>query len=319
MNFILNLIISFIALLWAANHLVTGASRLALRLQLSPLIIGITIVAMGTSAPELFVSIISALKDKTDLAVGNAIGSSIANIGLILGITIFIKPTSLAHNKLKEAYPILVIIMLFVYSLILDGYLGKIDGCFFLLGCIAVICYLIYLVNQSHKKDLLVNQFRSAVLSYRSTPANLFSIGLGLLIIPISSKYIVYNASEIALWAGLSELTIGLTIIAIGTSLPELSTALVAAIKGEETLAIGTILGSNIYNLLLILAFPGLLNPTKISSVVLWRDMPAMILITFLLFLSHYQKKSSSWLGGVLLLVYFSYLVSLIIKTHGSP
>lgn len=318
MNPILNLIISFVALLWAANHLVAGASGLALRFQLPPLIVGLTIVAIGTTAPELFISIISALKDKDDFAIGNAIGSNIANIGLILGITILIKPTSFHYNKLKKIFPILIIAMLFAYSLILDGYLGKIDGCLFLIGCIAVICYFIYLVNHTRKSDLATNEFRSAVISYRSTAANLFSIALGLLILPITSKYIVYNASEIAKWAGMSELTIGLTIIAIGTSLPELSTALVAAIKGEESIAIGTILGSNIYNLLLILAFPGLLNPTKISSVVLWRDMPVMISMTLLLLflLNYYQKKTSSWPGGILLLVYFCYLTSLVIKAH---
>lgn len=318
MNPILNLIISFVALLWAANHLVAGASGLALRFQLPPLIVGLTIVAIGTTAPELFISIISALKDKDDFAIGNAIGSNIANIGLILGITILIKPTSFHYNKLKKVFPILIIAMLFAYSLILDGYLGKIDGCLFLIGCIAVICYFIYLVNHTRKSDLATNEFRSAVISYRSTAANLFSIALGLLILPITSKYIVYNASEIAKWAGMSELTIGLTIIAIGTSLPELSTALVAAIKGEESIAIGTILGSNIYNLLLILAFPGLLNPTKISSVVLWRDMPVMISMTLLLLflLNYYQKKTSSWPGGILLLVYFCYLTSLVIKAH---
>lgn len=318
MNPILNLIISFVALLWAANHLVAGASGLALRFQLPPLIVGLTIVAIGTTAPELFISIISALKDKDDFAIGNAIGSNIANIGLILGITILIKPTSFHYNKLKKVFPILIIAMLFTYSLILDGYLGKIDGCLFLIGCIAVICYFIYLVNHTRKSDLATNEFRSAVISYRSTAANLFSIALGLLILPITSKYIVYNASEIAKWAGMSELTIGLTIIAIGTSLPELSTALVAAIKGEESIAIGTILGSNIYNLLLILAFPGLLNPTKISSVVLWRDMPVMISMTLLLLflLNYYQKKTSSWPGGILLLVYFCYLTSLVIKAH---
>ncbi|MFO8488269.1 calcium/sodium antiporter [Legionella pneumophila serogroup 1] len=318
MNPILNLIISFIALLWAANHLVAGASGLAIRFQLSPLMIGLTIVALGTSAPELFISIISSLKDKNDLAIGNAIGSNIANIGLILGILILIKPSSFHFNKLKKVYPILIIVMLFVYSLILDGYLGTIDGCLFLIGCIAVLCYFIYLASHSPKRDLSVNEFRPAILSYRSTPSNLLSIAIGLLILPICSKYLVYNASEIVKWAGISEFTIGLTIIAIGSSLPELTTALVAAIKGEDSIAIGTIIGSNIYNLLLILALPGLLNPTKISSVVLWRDMPVMLSITLLLlFLNYYyQKKTSSWPGGILLLVYFCYMASLIINAH---
>lgn len=318
MNAILILIISFIALLWAANHLVTGASGLAIRFNLSPLIIGLTVIAIGTTTPELIISIISSIQDKDDLTIGNAIGANIANIGLILGITIIVKPMTLNFDKLKKAYPILVITMLFAYTLILDGFLSKIDGCLFLLACILVISYFIYLGNHSRKKDPFFNEFKSAVISNRSLKINLASILLGLLILPISAKYVVYSATEIALWAGVSELTIGLTIIALGTTLPELATAVTAAFRGEEDIAIGTILGSNIYNLLLILAFPALINPNKINTVILSRDMPIMIALTLLLiFLNHhYKKKLSPWHGGILLLVYFSYIISIIIKAH---
>ena len=133
MEAVLILIISFIALIWAANHLVSGASGLAYHLNISPLVIGLTIVAIGTSAPELIFSILSSIKSRNDLVVGNAIGSNIANIGLVLGITILIKPITLNNTALKKAYPILIIAMLFAYSLILDGFLGKIDGCLFLI------------------------------------------------------------------------------------------------------------------------------------------------------------------------------------------
>lgn len=318
MNNILILVVSFIALLWAANHLVTGSSGLALRFNLSPLVTGLTIIGIGTSAPEIAISILSALKDRNDLAIGNAIGSNIANIGLVLGITIILKPATINFTTLKKAYPILIITMLFAYSMILDGYLGKTDGCLLLIACIAVISFFIYLTNHSPKKDPFFNEFKSAVTLNRKFGSNLLSIILGLVILPLSAKYIISSSVAIAQWFGISELTIGLTIIAFGTTLPELATSITAAFKGEEEIAIGTILGSNIYNLLLILVFPAIINPAKISNIVLWRDMPVLFALTVLLiFLNyHYKKKLSPWHGGILVLVYCSYIISLILKAH---
>ncbi len=318
MNTILILIVSFMALLWAANHLVAGASGLAIRFKLSPLITGLTVVALGTTAPEIAISILSALKDKNDLAIGNAIGSNIANIGLVLGITILLRPTTINYTTLKKAYPILIITMLFAYSLILDGYLGKTDGCILLIGCIAVMSFFIYMASRSPQKDPYYTKFKSAVTLSRSLGTNMLSIALGLVILPISAKYIIFSSVAIAQWCGVSELTTGLTIIALGTSLPELATSITAALKSEEEIAIGTILGSNIYNLLLIIAFPAIINPAKINTIVLWRDMPVLLALTVLLmFLNfHYKRKLSPWHGGILVLVYCSYIISLILKAH---
>lgn len=318
MNTILIFIISFTALLWAANHLVTGASGLAIRFNIAPLIIGLTVVAIGTTAPELVISLMSALKEKSDLTIGNAIGSDIANIGLVLGITIIIRPTALNYVTLKKAYPILIITMLFAYTLILDGYLGKTDGCLFLIACILVISFFIYLANNNSPRDPYLNQFRAAMIANRSMTYSVFSLVLGLVILPVSAKYLISSAADIARWTGMSELTIGLTIIAFGTTLPELATAVTAAYKSEEDIAIGTILGSNIYSLLLIMAFPAIINPSKISNVVLWRDMPVLIALTLLLFFLnyHYKKKLSPWHGGILILVYVCYIASVIIKAQ---
>lgn len=315
---LLILIISFIALLWAANHLVLGASDLAHRFELPPLVVGLTIVALGTSLPELFFSIVDSFKDQDNLTLGNSIGSNIANIGLVLGITIILKPKALNYHNLRKTYPILIIAMLFVYSLILDGYLSHIDGCLMLLACLIIISAFIYLAHHATPKDPVVNQFKTAMVSTRSLKTNITNIVLGLVILPISSKYIVTSTTELASWMHMNELAIGLTIQAIGTTLPELSTAILAAIKGEEDLAVGTILGSNIYNLLLILAFPALINPSKINSIILWRDMPIMIFLAiFLVFLNYNYKKSlSPWHGGVLVLVYCCYIASLIIKSQ---
>jgi len=317
MNSVFILIVSFIALLWAANHLVTGAAGLVPRLKLSPLAMGLTVVALSTSAPELIVAIIASIKDKNDLVVGNVMGANIANIGLVLGITILVKPMTLNYPNLKKAYPIIIIAMLFVYSLILDGFLGKVDGCLFLIACIAMMSFFIYFTKPACKKREF-NEFKSIVNAGQSLKTNLFNIILGLIILPISAKYLVMSAADIARWSGMSELTIGLTIMAIGTTLPELATAITAALKDEEEIAVGTILGSNLYNLLLILAFPAIINPAKISNTILWRDMPTMLALTLLLFFLSYQykKKLSPWHGGILLLIYCSYLVSMAIKAH---
>lgn len=318
MHPVLILVISLIALVWATNHLVTGASSLAVRFNCSSFIIGLTLVAFGTTAPELVIAIISSINGVQELTVGNAIGSNIANIGLVLGLTILIKPIAFNYNTLKKAYPIVIITMLFAYSLILDGFLGKVDGCFFLISCITLIAFFIYKASKASTNDPFFHGFKKATCSNRAIWVTLFNIMLGLIIIPISARYVVTSATQLSLWAGIDDLTIGLTIAAIGTTIPELATSIIAALKGEEDLAIGTILGSNIYNLLLVLIFPAIIDPSKVSDVVLWRDMPVMIALTLLLFfLNYYYKKQlSRWHGGILLLVYFSYVISLVIKAH---
>jgi cation:H+ antiporter len=318
MNVVLILIISFISLIWSANHLITGALGMVTRFQLSPFIMGLTVVALGTSVPELLIFILSYLKNTSHLIIGNAIGSNIANISLILGISILIKPITLNYNTLKKTYPIIIITMLFVYSLILDGFLGKIDGCLFLIACIALIVFFIYLSNHTHPKDQFFKDFKSALNANRSLRMNGLSMFLGLLVLPVSTKYLVHSTTELAKWAGMNELTAGLTIVAMGTTLPSLATALTAALKGEEDIAVGTILGTNIYSLLLILAFPTIITPAKISTTILWRDLPIMLSLTVLLIFLNYQykKKLSPWHGGILLIIYCSYVISLVIKAH---
>ena len=318
MNAALILIISMISLLWAANHLVTGASDLATRLHVSPFIIGLTLVAIGSTAPELILAVISFLKNKENHIVGNAIGINIANIGLVLGISILVKPITVTPINFKKNYPIIIIAMLFVYSLMLDGFLGKIDSCLFLIACISLIIFFIYLANHSVQKDQLFHEFKNAISTTRPLKINLFSILLGLLVLPISTKYLVQSATELATWFGMSHLTIELTLIAMSMTVPGLISALIAAIKGEEDLATGTILGANIYSLLLILVFPTIILPAKISNIILWHDLPVMLSLTLLLiFLNFYYKKQlSAWHGGILLIIYCSYVISLIIKAH---
>ncbi len=316
MSTVLTFIISFIALLWAANHVVVGAAGLSARLRFSPFIVGITLIALATSGPEIMISIVSSINNKSDLAIGNAIGSNIANIGLVLGLTSLIKPITLNFSILKRAYPLMLIIMIFSYSLILDGFLGRIDGCLFLIGCITMISTFIYVEYRSSKQDKVIDAFKSAAFANCSLTSSILNLILGLVILPLSTKYLVGSAAEIAQWAGLSELTVGLTIVSMGTTLPELVTAINAALKDEEDLAIGVILGSNIYNLLFIMAFPAIINPGEVNPSVLWQHMPVLISLTILLLFLGFQYKNtlSRWHGSILLLIYFSYIASIVIN-----
>lgn len=307
------MIFSFIGLLWAANHLVTGASGIALYYRIPPLIIGLTLVAIGASIPEIMVAITAAIEGRNELAIGNAIGSNIANIGLVLGVTILLRPLTMHSPLLRREYPLLLLVMLFTYSLMLDGYLSVIDGCVFLVACIALIGYFIFLARRS-RNDPLAREFHQTIDIKRPMKANLISVIIGLIILPLSSRFLVSSAVQIAHWLGMSELVMGLTIIAIGTTLPNMATSIIAALKGQDDIAVGNILGSNMFNLLVVIAFPSIINPSAISRTILWRDIPVMFIITFaLLFITYrYKKKIERWHGGLLVLIYCCYMVSLV-------
>lgn len=311
MSILLIMLTSFVAMLWAANHLVAGASGIAQYYRLPPLIIGLTIVGIGTSAPEIVFAISSSFYGENDLAIGNAIGSNIANIGLVLGITILLRPLTIRSSLLRREYPLLLLIMLMTYALVLDGYLSLIDGGLLLLGCIAAFIYLIYYFS----KDIISMEFKQMLNIQRSLHANILSLAIGLLVLPLSAYYLVNSTVELAGWLGLSKLIISLTIIAIGTSLPEMVTSIVAAVQGHDDIAIGNVLGSNIFNLLIVMAFPGIINPAAINHAVLTRDIPVMFLVTIILLFVNYKDKRTTarWYGGLLLLIYCCYIISLII------
>lgn len=318
MTIIFTIFISFIVLLWAANHLVTGASGIANYYRISPLIIGLTLVAIGASAPEIMVAITAALEGRNELAIGNAIGANIANIGLVLGLTILLRPLTIKSSLLRREYPLLFLIMLFTYSLMLDGYLSVMDGCLFLVACIALIAYFILLARRS-RNDAMSREFKQSINIKRPMKASLLSLIIGLSILPLSAHFLVEGIAQFAHWFGVSELVMGLTIVAIGTSLPNIVTSLVAAFKGYDDIAVGNILGSNMFNLLIVMAFPGILNPSAISHSILWRDIPVMFVITLVLLFTnyHYKKKIERWHGGLLLLIYCCYMVSLVFNATG--
>lgn len=306
-------IFSLIGLIWSATHLVIGAIGLAHYYRISPLFIGLTFIAFGTSVPAIYFAILDALAHQTNLVVSNAIGSSIANIGLVLGLTILLCPPKIHSALFRHGYPLLFLVMLITYTLMLSEYFSVVDGCILLLGTIALLGYLAFLTKQSMHHTHF-KSFHEAILSRRTMRLNILSLLIGFVVIGVSAYYFTHSLVQTAQGLHINGTIIQLTIIAIGASLPALATCVVAALKGQDQLAVGTILGSNMFNLLAVLAFPGIINPTAISSHIIWRDMPMMLALTLVIFLINYhsKRKMIRWHGGLLLLIYACYILSII-------
>lgn len=310
-------------LVWAADRLVAGASATARNLGVSPLIIGLTIVGFGTSAPELVVSATAALDGKPGLAVGNAIGSNIANIGLILGFTAIVYPLRVESNTLKREYPLLMLIMLATLWMALDYHYSRVDGVILLVILVLLLMWMVRLGLKRKKGDPLEEEFDAEIPSDMPTPTALFWLLVGLIVLPISSKFLVDGAITVAEIMGVSETIIGLTIVAFGTSLPELAAAVTSALRREDDLAIGNVIGSNMFNLLGVLGIAASLAPTTISSEILTRDMPVMFLLTAMLFFMAYGFKQPGRIrrqsGFLLLALFLSYQTYIIYQALNPP
>jgi cation:H+ antiporter len=296
-------------LVWGADKFVEGASSLANHLGVSPLIIGITIIGFGTSAPEILVSIIAVMEDTPDIAIGNALGSNIANIGLILGVTAFITPIPIAKGLFRREYPLLVIATTLLAWCMFDGSLDQIDGLTLLLVLVAILIYLI----KSHRNDPNMHQIEEELSETIPEDMTLISaivwVFVGLIILVGSSKILVWGATDIALALGVSELVIGLTMIALGTSLPELAASIASLKKGVPDMAIGNVIGSNLFNSLAVIGLPALLTDFSIDPHAISRDLPVVGGLTVLLLcFSRFPASSTqslSRLKGFLLLCCF--------------
>jgi cation:H+ antiporter len=300
---ILVLIISLVALVYAADYFVSGAVSIAKTIGVSSLVIGLTIVGLGTSAPEILVSGISSLQGNAGLAVGNALGSNIANIGMVLGITAIIAPIAMPSGIIKRELPILMVISIACYLLAFDG-LGQIDGVM-LMTLVVFIGWLIKSSRGNEHTDDFSDEFDSDMTARKAW----IVFFLGLLGLLVSSKLLVWSAVNIAQYFGISDLVIGLSVVAVGTSLPELAASVMSVIKKEGDLALGNIIGSNIYNLLAVYSLPGLLAPNLLDQNVLYRDFPVMLFLTGVLFVFGYKffKKigSISRLEGIMLMCFY--------------
>ncbi len=307
------IIIGFGLLIWGAERFVHGAAAIANNLGVPPLIIGLTIVGIGTSAPEILISIIAAYQGTPSLAVGNALGSNIANIALVLGTTAVVMPLVVKSETLRREYPIMFIVMLVSLLLVIDQHLGRIDGIILLAGLIAMILWMIQM-GKKQKRDIMEKEFEDEI-PHITTPKAILWFSVGLVLLIVSSRGLVWGSVNIAKAAGISDLVIGLTIVAIGTSLPELAATIVSALKKEADLAIGNIIGSNMFNILAVFSIPGLMSPLTLDNAVLERDFPFMIGLSIALFIMAYGFKGEGRInryeGGLLLGAYIAYMTVL--------
>jgi len=309
-------------LIWGSDKFVDGAAGMARTLNVSALIIGLVIVGFGTSAPEMLVAGVAGFDGNTGLAIGNALGSNITNIALVLGATALMVPLTVHSKLLKREFPVLFLIMGLTVVLLWDNNLGRIDGYILLGGLLAFILWMIHLgkKSQTEEHDPMEDEFRGELPDKLPVKKALLLLIIGLVTLLIGAKLVVWGAVSIAQAFGISDLIIGLTVVAIGTSLPELATTITSAKKGEHDIAIGNIIGSNMFNLLGVLGIPAVIQPANFSSDVMTRDVPMMVFLTVAIYL-----MAKGWAGKAgqitriegagLLIAYFAYLGSLFVMS----
>jgi|TARA_R100000935_G_scaffold30134_1_gene50445 cation:H+ antiporter len=321
------LIAGLVLLVAGAEVLVRGAAKLAAQFGIPPLIIGLTVVAFGTSAPETAVSVQAALNGSGDIAIGNVLGSNIANVLLILGVTSLVAPLIVSRQLIRLDVPIMIGASLVTYALAWDGSLSRLDGALLFSAVIAYTAFLIISSRRATAAATADDEFAKE-FGLDETPkpyASLINAGLvvaGLVLLVTGSNFLVEGAVSLARALGLSELVIGLTVIAIGTSLPELATSILAAIRGERDIAVGNIVGSNIFNLLCVLGLASLVSPNAIgvAANALAFDFPVMIAVALAclpIFFTGYAINR--WEGLLFVAYYVAYTVYLVLVSTGRP
>lgn len=313
------LLVGFLVLFKSADQFVIGSVSTAKNLNISPLFIGLTVVALGTSAPEIFVAATSSLQGLPELAIGNAIGSNIANIGMVLGITAVFVPLHFHSEVLRVDLPILLFVTLCAGLTLIDQEISVWDGVL-LLTCLAAFLLRLKLgCNKPIYGELLVDASDLDEVPDMTTLKAVLVLALSLVFLLLSAQLLVWTATEIARKMGVSELVIGLTVIAIGTSLPELVVSVTSALKRHTDLAIGNIIGSNVFNILAVLTIPCFLSPTSISAELFWRDYALMLIMTLILLFAAYgfsrKAKITRLEGGIMFFIWLSYLVYLYYST----
>ena len=309
-------------LILGADLLVRGASRLAAAFGISPLVIGLTIVAIGTASPEIAVSLQAAANGQVDLTLGNVLGSNIFNILFILGITSIVAPIVIAEQLIRKDAPILLGVSMLTFVLAFDGNLGAMDGAILLF---LLVVYIVFALKQNEskkvQKEYAEEYAQKEPRTTRNTIINIVFILIGLGLLVLGSNWLVDSAVQIAKVLGVSELVIGLTIVAVGTSLPEVATSVIAALKGESDIAVGNAVGSNIFNLLGVLGIGALVSPDGIfvAQRVLQFDLPVMVFVALLTLPVFYLDSRISRIeGGLLFSYYVVYVIYVILRAAES-
>lgn len=296
---VIAVILGLVLLVWSADKFIDGASATASHFGMPPLLVGMVIVGFGTSAPEIVVSVMAAIDGNPGLALGNAYGSNIANIALILGVTVLIQPIMVHSAVVRKELPLLLLVTGICIFQIFDGVLSRNDAIIMLLMLVLYMGWTIW-QGMRNQSDVLSHEFDHQ-LQEKEVPlkTSIFQLIFGLIVLVISSRLLVWGAVEIAQAFGVSELIIGLTVVAVGTSLPELASSIAAARKGELDIAIGNVIGSNMFNTLAVVGLAGVINPTIVPPEVLQRDMVVMGTLTLSLLLFTLSFKGQGRIGRV--------------------
>ena len=319
------LLVALVVLVWSADKFVLGASSLARNIGISPMIIGLTIVAMGSSAPEMMVAAAASFQGSPDTAIGNAIGSNITNIALVLGFTVLVKPLAVSSSTIKQELPLLLIFSLIAYWILSDNFFSFPEGIALMVSFFGFIAILLIKALKQRKNntldDPMILEAEQDLPEATSTMMSVVWLIAGMTLLVLSANFLVDSAIFIAKAYGISDLVIGLTIIAIGTSLPELAASVASILKKEDDLAMGNIVGSNIFNILAVLPFAGIIAPGAVNPEASLRDAPVMIAITGLLFLLCFSRKSGFFRltrtkGALLLVCFIAYQVLLFNQTN---
>jgi cation:H+ antiporter len=316
------LIVGVVGLLVGAEFLVRGAAAIATRLGIEPVVIGLTVVAFGTSAPELAVSVGAAISGDTDVALGNVVGSNIVNILLILGVSAVVGGLVVSQRIVRVDVPLLIVVSVVALVMSLDNSVGRIDG---LLLFAAVIVYTVWLIRSSRRESSSVRaeyaesveQLEGAAVE-RPLAVQIGLVVVGLAGLVIGSQLLVTAATDIAADLGVSELVIGLTVVAVGTSLPELATSVLAAVRGQRDIAVGNVVGSNLFNLMCVLGLSGVVSSAgvPVGDAALRLDFPVMLAATFVLLPIVWNGfVIQRWEGAVLVVFYIAYVAYLVLDT----
>lgn len=284
------LVVGIALLLWGADRFVRGASALAYHLHWPPLLIGTVLVGFATSFPEMLVSLTAAWHQHAGLALGNALGSYVANTTLVLGVTVLLVPLTVQPLLLRRELPVLTAVLGLLYLLLMDGYLGRLDGVI-LLGLLTSLMFILVLFLRHKAHERGQDESAEQAMPNISQLKSVIYLILGLGVLLGSSHVLILSATTLAKAFGVSDLVIGLTVVAVGTSLPELAASVVGALQGEHDIAIGNVIGSNIFGLLGVVAMPGLFAPGPFAPEVLTRDFGMMVLSTVVLWLAVWPFK----------------------------
>lgn len=305
---ILILIVGLVVLILGGDFLVKGASSIALRLNLSPLVVGLTIVAFGTSVPELLISIKSAISGSPDLAMGNVIGSNICNLALVLGVTAIISTINVQRSSISVDWPMTMGSSLLLYLLVREGYVDTYEGFLFV---VILVLYVFFIIRKSRKDQVTLKALEEDFDLPDEKESKLWKDLLFILIgstgLFFGAEWFVGGAQNLARQMGIEERVIGITVLAIGTSLPELVTSSVASFKKETDLALGNLMGSNIFNILSILGITSIITEIKVSDVILKKDMLWMIGVTLIILPMMLSKRKLGRTDGIILMIIYIY------------